>query len=130
MFFHAAGVKIQHVPYKGSAPAMTDLIGGQIPFTVDTVSAALPHLKDGVIMMNSGHLPWEIDVEGLRTDESVASIDEPTGVVTRPIVTPMSSGGVISRLIPPRRVSDAAKTATPAATTSHRHRRAPPRERR
>ena len=49
MFFHAAGVKIQHVPYKGSAPAMTDLIGGQIPFTVDTVSAALPHLKDGKV---------------------------------------------------------------------------------
>ncbi len=49
MFFHAAGVNIQHVPYKGSAPAMTDLMGGQIPFTVDTVSAALPHLKDGKI---------------------------------------------------------------------------------
>ncbi|GKS75328.1 tripartite tricarboxylate transporter substrate binding protein [Acidovorax sp. SUPP950] len=49
MFFHAAGLKIQHVPYKGSAPAMTDLMGGQIPFTVDTVSAALPQLKDGKI---------------------------------------------------------------------------------
>ena len=49
MFFHAAGLKIQHVPYKGSAPAMTDLLGGQIPFTVDTVSAALPQLKDGKI---------------------------------------------------------------------------------
>jgi tripartite-type tricarboxylate transporter receptor subunit TctC len=49
MFFHAAGVKIQHVPYKGSAPAMTDLIGGQIPFTVDTVSAAIPHLKEGKV---------------------------------------------------------------------------------
>ncbi|CAN7380826.1 tripartite tricarboxylate transporter substrate binding protein [Acidovorax sp. LjRoot129] len=48
-FFNAAGLKIQHVPYKGSAPAMVDLIGGQIPFTVDTVSAALPHLKDGKI---------------------------------------------------------------------------------
>ena len=49
MFFHAAGLKIRHVPYKGSAPAMTDLLGGQIPFTVDTVSAALPQLKDGKI---------------------------------------------------------------------------------
>lgn len=49
MFFHAAGLKIQHVPYKGSAPAMVDLMGGQIPFTVDTVSAALPQLKDGKI---------------------------------------------------------------------------------
>ena len=49
MFFHAAGLKIQHVPYRGRAPAMTDLLGGQIPFTVDTVSAALPQLKDGKI---------------------------------------------------------------------------------
>lgn len=49
MFFHAAGVKVQHVPYKGSAPAMVDLMGGQIPFTVDTVSAAIPQLKDGKI---------------------------------------------------------------------------------
>ena len=49
MFFHAAGLKIQHVPYEGSAPAMVDLIGGQIPFTVDTVSAALPQLKEGKV---------------------------------------------------------------------------------
>ncbi|MFN3436850.1 MAG: Bug family tripartite tricarboxylate transporter substrate binding protein [Acidovorax sp.] len=49
LFFHAAGLKIQHVPYKGSSPAMVDLMGGQIPFTVDTVSAALPQLKDGKI---------------------------------------------------------------------------------
>ena len=49
MFFHAAGLKIQHVPYKGSSPAMVDLMGGQIPFTVDTVSAALPQLKEGKI---------------------------------------------------------------------------------
>jgi tripartite-type tricarboxylate transporter receptor subunit TctC len=49
LFKSMAKVDMQHVPYKGSAPAMTDLIGGQIPFTVDTVSAALPHLKDGKV---------------------------------------------------------------------------------
>jgi tripartite-type tricarboxylate transporter receptor subunit TctC len=38
-----------HVPYKGSAPAMTDLMGGQIPFSIDTVSAAIPQLKSGKI---------------------------------------------------------------------------------
>lgn len=46
---HAAGLKMTHVPYKGSAPAMTDLMGGQIPFSVDTVSAAIPQLKNGKI---------------------------------------------------------------------------------
>ena len=45
----AAGLKMAHVPYKGSAPAMTDLIGGQIPFAVDTVSAAIPQLANGKI---------------------------------------------------------------------------------
>ena len=46
---HAAGLKMAHVPYKGSAPAMTDLMGGQVPFSVDTVSAAIPQLKSGKI---------------------------------------------------------------------------------
>jgi tripartite-type tricarboxylate transporter receptor subunit TctC len=45
----AVGGKLTHVPYKGSAPAMTDLIGGQVPFSFDTVTAALPHLKSGKI---------------------------------------------------------------------------------
>ena len=45
----ALGVKLVHVPYKGSAPAMTDLIGGQVPYSFDTVTAALPHLKSGKI---------------------------------------------------------------------------------
>ena len=49
MFFYAAGLKMVHVPYKGSSPAMIDLMGGQIPFTVDTVAAALPQLRDGKI---------------------------------------------------------------------------------
>ncbi|SDC70500.1 Tripartite-type tricarboxylate transporter, receptor component TctC [Cupriavidus sp. YR651] len=43
------GTKLLHVPYKGSAPAMTDLIGGQVPFSVDTVTAAIPQLKSGKI---------------------------------------------------------------------------------
>ena len=46
---HAAGLKMTHIPYKGSAPAMTDLMGGQIPFSIDTVSAAVPQLKSGKI---------------------------------------------------------------------------------
>lgn len=49
LMWNAAGVKLMHIPYKGSAPAMTDLIGGQIPFTVDTVAASLPQLKAGKI---------------------------------------------------------------------------------
>ena len=38
---------IVHVPYKGSGPAMTDLIGGQVQMTFSSVTAALPFIKDG-----------------------------------------------------------------------------------
>lgn len=49
LLWNAAGIKLTHVAYKGSSPAMTDLLGGQIPFTVDTVAAAMPHLKTAKI---------------------------------------------------------------------------------
>jgi tripartite-type tricarboxylate transporter receptor subunit TctC len=38
-----------HIPYKGSAPAMTDLIGGQIEMMFDTSTSALPHIKGGKV---------------------------------------------------------------------------------
>ncbi len=49
LVLQATGTQLVHIPYKGSAPAMTDLIGGQVPFSVDTVSAAIPQLKTGRI---------------------------------------------------------------------------------
>jgi len=49
MFNAATGLKMTHIPYKGSAPLMTDLIGGQIPVSFDTVVAAAPQLKNGKI---------------------------------------------------------------------------------
>jgi tripartite-type tricarboxylate transporter receptor subunit TctC len=47
MFATAAGVKLQHVPYKGSAPAVTDLLGNQIPMMFDPVQSVLQHVKGG-----------------------------------------------------------------------------------
>ena len=49
MVLQAMGAKMQHVPYKGSSPAMTDLIGGQVAFSMDTVTAAAPQLKSGKV---------------------------------------------------------------------------------
>jgi tripartite-type tricarboxylate transporter receptor subunit TctC len=49
MFKAAAGVDIVHVPYKGSAPAMQDLIGGQVPISFDTNVASVPQMKAGRI---------------------------------------------------------------------------------
>jgi len=47
VFNARAGVDILHVPYKGSAPAVADLIGGQVSIMYDTVASCLPHIKAG-----------------------------------------------------------------------------------
>ncbi|HWI83929.1 tripartite tricarboxylate transporter substrate binding protein [Ramlibacter sp.] len=47
MFKLQAGVSAIHVPYKGSGPMLTDLIGGQIQYSFDTMTAATPHVKSG-----------------------------------------------------------------------------------
>lgn len=47
LFKTMAGVSIVHVPYKGSAPAMAALLGGEIDLMFDTVITALPHVQGG-----------------------------------------------------------------------------------
>jgi len=49
LFKMVAKVNLTHIPYKGSGPAMTDLIGGQIHLMFENVSTALPHVKAGKI---------------------------------------------------------------------------------
>ncbi len=43
----AAGVELTHVPYRGSAPALADAMGGQIPAVMESLPIALPHLRAG-----------------------------------------------------------------------------------
>lgn len=47
LFKQRAGIKMLHVPYKGSAPAINDLIGGQITMLIDPVITLLPHVRSG-----------------------------------------------------------------------------------
>ncbi len=47
MFVDAVGAKVQHVPYKGMGPMMTDIIAGQVDFGVAAVPAAQGHLASG-----------------------------------------------------------------------------------
>ena len=72
-----------HIPYKGSGPAMTDLIGGQVQFMIDSVSAALSHIQAGRVralavtsLQRNAALPQvpalaEIGVSGLEKFEAV-----------------------------------------------------------
>lgn len=47
IFKTSAGVNLLHVPYRGSSPAITDLIGGQVQSMFDNAPSALPHIKTG-----------------------------------------------------------------------------------
>jgi tripartite-type tricarboxylate transporter receptor subunit TctC len=50
MFKVQAKVDALHIPYKGSAPALTDLMGGQIQYCFETMTSATPHVKNGKIV--------------------------------------------------------------------------------
>ena len=47
LFNAMSGVKILHVPYKGSAPALTDVMSGQVPLMFDTMLSAMPFVNSG-----------------------------------------------------------------------------------
>ena len=47
LFNSMADIKARHVPYKGTAPALTDIMNGQIAYTIETVAATVAHVKSG-----------------------------------------------------------------------------------
>lgn len=47
IFMAAAGIKLNHIPFKGSPAAHAELIGGQVPVMFDAIPAVLPHIKSG-----------------------------------------------------------------------------------
>lgn len=49
LFKRLAKVEMVHVPYKGSAPALTDVMGGQVPVMCDSLTSALPHIRAGKV---------------------------------------------------------------------------------
>jgi len=94
------GAKLLHVPYRGSAPAMPDVIGNQIPLSIDTLVAGLPQIKAGkvraVALTGGERSPLVPDVPTVA-ESGVAGYDFQTwfGVVMpkgtpEPVVTKMS----------------------------------------
>jgi tripartite-type tricarboxylate transporter receptor subunit TctC len=81
LFNAMAGVKMVHVPYKGAAPALNDLLGGQIPVMFDSVPGVLQHIRAGKLralgvtsLKRSATLPDvpTIDEAGLKGFEATA----------------------------------------------------------
>jgi tripartite-type tricarboxylate transporter receptor subunit TctC len=82
-FAHAAGVQLNHIPYKGGAPALQDLIGGQLDALADSSSWA-PHVKAGKLRLLA---TWGAqrthdfpDVPTLREAGYDVVVDAPNGV--------------------------------------------------
>nr|WP_226858664.1 tripartite tricarboxylate transporter substrate binding protein [Diaphorobacter aerolatus] len=69
LFNMMAGVKLQHVPYKGSAPAMTDLLGGQVQIMFADAPTALPQIKANRVKVlgvaNPSRSPMRPDVPSI-----------------------------------------------------------------
>ena len=81
LFKSMAGVDMVHVPYKGAAPALNDLLGGQIPMMFDSVPGVLQHIQSGKLralgmtsLQRSSALPGvaTIDESGLKGFEATA----------------------------------------------------------
>jgi tripartite-type tricarboxylate transporter receptor subunit TctC len=49
LFNLLAGISMTHIPYKGSAPSLTDLMGGQVQITFDTITAVFPLIQSGKV---------------------------------------------------------------------------------
>ena len=68
MFMLLTGTKMVHVPYKGNAPAITDLLGGQVDVLFSPINSALPHIRSG-----------KLRALAVATDQRVPSLpDVPT----------------------------------------------------
>lgn len=83
---HMAGIDMVHVPYRGSAPAQQDVIGGRVPVLFDVLFSSMPFVKDG-----------RMKVIGLSSPKRAASNpDIPLIAETVPGFTAMSIIGVIA----------------------------------
>lgn len=99
----AIGAKLTHVPYKGSAPAMTDLIGGQVPFSFDTVTAAIPQVKSGkvkAIAVTSARRSSQLPDVPTFAESGYADIDVDTWIMmVVPKGTPESIRGHLEKTL-------------------------------
>jgi tripartite-type tricarboxylate transporter receptor subunit TctC len=70
MFRHATGIDVMHIPYKTSAAAITDLVGGQVQFAFLPVQGVLPLVKAGKLRMiatvTDARTQWTLDVPTLK----------------------------------------------------------------
>ena len=77
MFAATAGLKMTHIPYKGSAPSINDLIAGQVQLTFEAVAIGLPHVKAGKLraLATTGSARLDVLPEVPTVAETIAGFD-------------------------------------------------------
>lgn len=86
MLAHMAGIRMVHVPYKGSAPAQQDVIGGRVPLLFDVLFSSMPFVKDNRLKVIALSSPRR----------AVSSPEIPLIAETVPGFSAMSSIGIIA----------------------------------
>src|SRR5262249_20360019 len=62
LFSSTTGIKLTHVPYRGSGPALIDLLAGQVQVMFDVVTTTLPHIKSGKLRALGAAFPTRLSV--------------------------------------------------------------------
>jgi tripartite-type tricarboxylate transporter receptor subunit TctC len=62
LFKFMAGIDLVHVPYHGTTPALTDLLGGQVQVMFDVTPTSLPHVKAGALRALAVTMPERLDI--------------------------------------------------------------------
>ena len=122
-----AGVDIVHVPYKGSSPAVADLLGGQVQMMFDNLPVSLPHVKAGKLralavtsLTRSAALPDvpTMDEEGYKGFDATSwfGLLAPAGT-PKDIIAKVNSASVKAIAAPEMRERLAAQGADPVGNT-------------
>ncbi len=101
LFMLMTGTKMVHVPYRGSAPAINDLIAGNVQLTIDNMSTVWPHVKQGrlraIAVASSKRTPLAPDIPAIA--ETVPGFDVTSWVgVVAPAGTPADIVAKISKV--------------------------------
>lgn len=107
LFKFRAGIDLVGIPYKGSGPAMTDLLGGQVTLMMDSLASALPHIKSGKIkaiaMSSAQRVPQLPEVPTIAESGFAGFEGVGWGGLVVPIATPKDIvekiGGDVRRIL-------------------------------
>jgi len=117
LFIMMAGIKLTHVPYKGLAPALTDVLSGQVPLMFSSAVAMMPHVKAGKLRAigttsakrasSQPEIPTVAEATGLKDYEAGSwyGLSAPAGtpraiidLLNRETVAAMKAPDIIERL--------------------------------